>query len=935
LIHFSCLILKSNKSNVVSFIAIKTYLVLLHFLLLSLLSKAQSIPSTVNSINYSVDKGLPSSETYDVFADSRGFIWIGTDRGVARFDGNRFEVFTSNDGLSGNTVLRLFEDSQKRIWIATYNLKLCYYENGRFHPYRYNHVLDSALSGSSLGAITLFTIDTAGNLYADFINSQQLHIDAKGNYNLRSSDYSAYIKSIQRHRGPDTAFFPQVMKILRAYPLSTKLTIDHQSEKKHFALVGDDLVYCGKKGLMFYDSETFALKRHLFNNYFITGITTDFESGIWLSTLNSGVLYVPETFTHFFPTQSLNNNPNILALFPQEHKVFIGFTDFQFFAVNSSEQRLNKVDSPANFYAIDRELRYKGLKFEYSFPLAPFENKVKAFLQLHPDTILYTSNSSVITLRYKNPTGNWKEHNITGLKVNKIVRDKAGNIWLATFQGLYLFKTKQMHFEKYNGGPSSLEDRIQDILVMEDSTLLIATDVNGVLFKKNEHFSQLTTDHGLLSNTVNQLFYDPTRQVCWVAGNKGISGFHYTGELPRKMHYKINASTGLKSTDCRVLFILNDSLYFGTNGGVSVLSLSNLKIDTVRPRIFKESILVNQQAIDSLSHSLSYNQNNLQFTFRGISFNCGKELRYQFCLNGIDSSKQYTRQTELDFFSLPPGDYKLSVNAINPNGVKSKSIHTSFSILPPFWGTWWFRLLFFCLSGLLLLLIIRQVIHKQQLKARLQIDVLRFQSMNLQAKMNPHFIFNSLNSIQHYILARQADKANDYLLDFSKLARQVLKNSDATEVLLTEELKAIKLYAALEAKRLDNSFQFSIEADPLVKAEKCLIPALLIQPFIENAIWHGKLTSINNAKIVLRYYLKDQLLFFEIEDNGLGYHQSIKNKKSSSKSYGTSISRERIELLNKLHPGLSELSISNAEKLTCSASNLGTLILFHLPYKLT
>ena len=199
--------------------------------------------------------------------------------------------------------------------------------------------------------------------------------------------------------------------------------------------------------------------------------------------------------------------------------------------------------------------------------------------------------------------------------------------------------------------------------------------------------------------------------------------------------------------------------------------------------------------------------------------------------------------------------------------------------------------------------------------------------------MNPHFLFNSLNSIQQIILSGDETAATLYLSKFSRLLRLVLSHSDRDKVSLKEELETLSLYVELEALRFNESFHFNIECDPDIDQEEIYLPTLLIQPFVENAIWHGLLHKADARCLRIRLKEKNENILCEIEDNGIGREASKKLKTTNNfESRGLNIARERIEVYNKKYLQQSEVNIVDLEDskgIACGTRVVITLPVFY------
>lgn len=205
----------------------------------------------------------------------------------------------------------------------------------------------------------------------------------------------------------------------------------------------------------------------------------------------------------------------------------------------------------------------------------------------------------------------------------------------------------------------------------------------------------------------------------------------------------------------------------------------------------------------------------------------------------------------------------------------------------------------------------------------------------LRSQMNPHFIFNSLNSINSFILKNDPDNASGYLTKFSRLMRMILDNSRNEWVLLENELKALELYIELEALRFDNAFTYNIEVTKDIDIENVLMPPLLIQPYVENAIWHGLLhRKLLKGKLDIRFWKNDDKLYIEIEDNGVGREEAkrLKSKTATTqKSHGMKITAERIAIANKVYNVNATVKITDLHNETDNQT--GTRVLLTLKYK--
>ncbi|PDS21631.1 sensor histidine kinase, partial [Flavobacterium branchiophilum] len=189
---------------------------------------------------------------------------------------------------------------------------------------------------------------------------------------------------------------------------------------------------------------------------------------------------------------------------------------------------------------------------------------------------------------------------------------------------------------------------------------------------------------------------------------------------------------------------------------------------------------------------------------------------------------------------LSSGKYGLTIQAGDNLGhFQRKELHLNLEITPPFYYTNWFITLMILFILLTAFLINRYLVNQEKEKGKLKRKISDSEMQTLRSQMNPHFLFNSLNSINSFIVQQKSREASGYLTTFSKLMRNILENSRYESITLEKELNTLKMYLEIEAVRLDHQFDYEILIDKNIELENIKIPPLIIQPFAENAIWHG------------------------------------------------------------------------------------------------
>ena len=265
---------------------------------------------------------------------------------------------------------------------------------------------------------------------------------------------------------------------------------------------------------------------------------------------------------------------------------------------------------------------------------------------------------------------------------------------------------------------------------------------------------------------------------------------------------------------------------------------------------------------------------------------------------------------------------------------KSEVLSVPFVIKPPYWGTWWF-LAGIALSVLLMILYyFRQRIQRIRERSAVEIQMVKLKSTALKAQMNPHFVFNSLNAIQECIMTGRVEEAYTYLSKFSRLLRIVLEYSDKPAILLQDELEILDLYLSLEQLRFRSDMHYQFNIDPELDTEEILLPPMILQPHLENAVWHGLRHKQGDKSIIvtIKEY-KSNYLEITISDNGIGREKAaaLQREKIAARhhrSMGSKLSQDQLALLQQKYP---ETTFTIIDKKDDEGNSTGTEIHMVLP----
>lgn len=313
------------------------------------------------------------------------------------------------------------------------------------------------------------------------------------------------------------------------------------------------------------------------------------------------------------------------------------------------------------------------------------------------------------------------------------------------------------------------------------------------------------------------------------------------------------------------------------------------------------------------SLSLEHWENFFSFNFAAKSYTLAEKNKFRYRLtpfeqNWIDAKdRRYANYT-----NVPSGEYIFQLQAANNEGVwNEKLFELPVTIATPWYLSWWFILGAIYFLGLIAYGIYRfriaQIRKEERLRGEFEKKLASQEMTALRAQMNPHFLFNSLNSIDSFIIKNETHKASEYLNNFARLIRLILQNSRSNQVNLKDELDALELYMQMESLRFNNKFKYEMRIATDVNTEDIDIPPMLMQPYIENAIWHGLMHKRNGqpGKVTLSIEQHNEKLHCIIEDNGIGRERAMEIRASrpdrGKKSVGMKITSDRISMINKLY----------------------------------
>jgi len=504
-------------------------------------------------------------------------------------------------------------------------------------------------------------------------------------------------------------------------------------------------------------------------------------------------------------------------------------------------------------------------------------------------------------------------------------------LYLGGLNGLWQYKDD--NFRHLGEKNDLLYYRVADISEYKEY-IVLGTRGGGLILYNNDAVFQVTQKDGLLSNSINSI--QVKNNEIWLAQNKGVSKLTYHDVESELFDIKnLVKKDGLADNEVNDIAIVDSIVYVGTNEGLSYFNYMNLTNNVFPPPIKIKNIKINDN--DTTVHSsykLNYNQNSLSISFVGLTYRQEDDIKYRYKMKGLKDDWSFTNRNSKFYTTLSPGEYEFLVQAQNEDGIWSeKSAKVNFIIKPPFWKQWWFiGLLILVISGLIWWLFYFRLSMIRRRNELMQ-DINEYKQKILRQQMNPHFIFNTLNSIQYFLLDEDTTSSLNYLTKFAKMMRIVLDNSQQTFVSIEDEIRGLNLYLELEALRFEESFDYEIKVDDDINTYEYKIPALILQPYVENSIRHGLLHKKNKGFLKVHIQKNEDSLLCSIEDDGVGRKRAeeIKMSKGPMKeSLGSKITEDRINVLNSLYSD--EIDVQYVDLEDAEGNPTGTRVEITLPF---
>lgn len=933
------------------------YLILIFFIIRSIECVAQKSEYTA----YTVANGLPSNHVYQCVQDDKGFLWVATDAGIARFDGKYFQVFTTADGLPDNEVIQVAKEKNGRIWVNCLRQSPAYFDEVK-NKFIVVEIDQGDKKKSGTVGMSLYSLPDGGVIYSNengsflFVNtklvSAQVDIGLPHTRILSNEDGSIVSLGRGRKDGVPKFFHIKNNKIIDScliefhsnmYPRSNidlnmlylqnygkgiinrfydfkyhplRYQVDSIKTSEPFFSLGftESSIYILSNSGKIYVYNKFTLQQdnmlkgdYLPNSYFV-----DNKGDTWVSTVDKGLLVhrntklavvkTPKTFTHTNFISLAYQNQKLLAgnyygeVIESKANHFLTHT-----IIKKTPSRIRKIITyKSDVYTISEDGIYLNYKTPINNPFTKVIATAKTALQYNDSVIVI---GTVVGLMHLNTITKSITKHFRYKRAITLAKSPDGLIYFGSTDGLYKYDIINERFESLSMIHPQFSQRVAGISITSDGLIWVATSGNGlVVIKDDKVISHLTDKQELISNATRSISIGKGKQI-WLGTTKGISIINYT-IIKDSLVYKVqnlSSDDGIASNEVNEMITVNDTVYAATGAGISIIP-TDISIPRFNIPVQLIQIAINQRdTILAKHYRLTDEDQYIQMRFAAIEIGGHfKNLQYT-----IGENQQWTDLNGMTLnLKLTSGEHYVKVRAVDANGHASEQVAMfKFHIDTSLYKTFWFWLIITVISQLSIIYWINQK-RKKRREAKLSKEILNVQTAALEQQaftslMNPHFMFNALNSIQHYINVQDRQRANRYLSDFASLLRKSFEAAQKFFIPLEEELENIRIYLRLEQMRFPEKFTYSIDIADKLDLEKWMIPTMMLQPLLENAILHGLMPSSLPGQLTIEIEERGTNLIIKISDNGIGIQNSqLFHQQALHKSHGTQLIRKRISALN-------------------------------------
>ncbi len=922
-----------------------------------------------------LEQGLPTLRINDFMEDSRGLFWIATEgAGLIGYDGFDFKAFNEEEQPERLFINDIEEDSKGNLWLA-YKRGILKFDGKKYRNYSLP-IQDGSATKIAVSRTGQLLVSTRRNQLYEMLHDSLKMVEIKqGQINdIRFSGHVLYLATseglytysngeLQPKGDPVVSLaLANNDKIVAAFKdsvceISVKGKVRNLFEAKSIALSAFEnkiaivsprsfsIIKLEEKKLITFTDEN-GLPDEPFKGCFI-----DRSGVIWLYSDN-GLTKLESTSLVYYSSPQFIDGEVFSVNFSEQGELYAA-TSKGLYKSNSSDLSLEMQNELSYGITLDMAEYNDYLWLSTEKGLIKFNGK-----ELSKVDFSELSQNFIFSL-HANKDGLWigtgqgvfryvrerlynesRLNNLPFSTVYSISETNDGSLWFATYtEGLFCYRQNEWQVFKEMSGMRLDSLRFNAFAAVSANEIYVANPTEG-LYHLSENNTNLLTAAQLNFAEIHSIEVDKDQHL-WLGTNKGLLQVFYEDG-----NYRVRP-VGFVSVACmpNSISLSDDHLAVGTTDGLLFLKRTEYNEVKAKPRLFltdvklffgetEELYLFADDTLSfiqiPISLNLPHDKNFLSFNLSGLTgYQCNK-LVYRYRLQGHSPDWVLAgNRREAVYSNLKPGHYQFEAQ-VKRSGESWSPYHVNyaFSIARPFWETWWFLSSLISALGMGAFLFIRDRINRINQRLKLENSLFEMERKTLRLQMNPHFIFNALDSINSLIFKKDLKQTVRYLNNFAKLMRLTLESSMKSIHPIETEVSILKNYLELEKLRFKDKFDYQIEIDKKIDYDVG-VPPMLIQPHVENAILHGIKPKDGRGNLNIRFILNDSFLTCEIEDDGIGRKKSKEiKKKKGHHSMAITINRNRIKLLKKKKG--KKIDIQIIDKTLPNGEEMGTLVRIQL-----
>jgi two-component sensor histidine kinase len=932
-------------------------------------------------LHYGLEEGLPSNTIYDIYQAPDGIIWIGTDKGVSRFNGIKFENLSTSDGLADNECFYFRPDQEGRLWIATYNGELCYYKDGIFHnakntPYlklpkanyaREVKVLKEGsiafysardpiiflLDKSKMSSYSNPYLQTKSKTRKELLNIERLD---SNKLKLYYQDELVILDAdkIYSQAQYKTPLQNRVHTINQSYYVRADGKLLNESLQELSLRVGDKLKshfihrfiktkgqeIVASDGGLFIDSLSAILPKEVIHT-----VIVDRAGDYWIGTKKSGLYLLSKDFissqrieqAYDAPIMFAHTNNGSLLLATEQGDLLrlegdstacvfndnlcnTKYSDFSYIHIVKNKVingslfggRYKYILFKETYGQINSHIQKASKSSRVNFDIEDLRKSIKSIIVT--GSYVYFDSRYKIHVINRNDFFSKNHLYVALIEINNgteaifgFCKGLENDVWFSTLKSVYRVHDTIAILQPQFGSTSFREMQFLQkrlIGITHSNELLVCSEIKTKKVK-------IDTIRG--ENCIWEKLYPINDSSVLISSNNHSRLLSLYPSSPQLRYHIRVLENPLIPYQSEFIYTDSNNAYFFKKGALNSFPKNYLLQHQSLPTITIQSVSTEKKTnyhLDNLHLDYS-SARNLKIHISPVSL-YNQNLSYQYSISENKEADKWIdfEGEELNLVKMGFGSYTIKIRAKTLSGEHSAPATLTLNIGKPYWATSWFV----ALSLLTLVLIIALIAHlgiKRKLRKKEgEVRFLKSEYKAMNALMNPHFIFNSLNSVQSLVNNQENTTASKYIRTFSDLIRQNMHNIAQELIPLSKELNLIENYLQIEKLRFKAKLNYHIDIADNIETDLIHIPPLLIQPLVENAIKHGLWPKKSEDGLVsIKLYEQKQTLYIEVTDNGNGFTASNKSD-TLHESYAMSNIHKRTEQLSQIHQTKIECTIS-------------------------